>query len=315
MKMRKLAPKVPVFSNSDDFGSSEKRPEGAQESMHQGHETKSQAAIVRGKSRRTCMLSIDLIDANPFSSREIYTPRMIRDRATALLIQGQRDPIHVIPNPNKPDRFIIADGWIRVQACRDYRVMNKLLAEVHEGMSMNEAAWFGYEQNEVASQYCELDRAMFYEKLTQRGATETQIKKYAYLSSSQMIYYRSFAQLPADVMEVVRRDPRRFDAIAVHQISKVVRCVGVKQAVKLAARYCEKERRFSWLVGQVQALIEAKEDKRNGPSKKVKFRNGFYEVRGSSVKVRITIENPAVRASFLEKLEELLATYESPRVS
>lgn len=252
-------------------------------------------------------IAVSLIDPNHLAPREVYTPKMIKDRAEALRTQGQHDPIHVIPNPEKPGRYIICDGWTRVQACRDHEVMHELLAEVHEGMTLEESAWFGYQQNEEREQHCDLDRAMFYEKLIAAGESAAEVARKAGVSRSQMTFYRAFSKLPPDVIEIIRTEPSKVGANAAYQISKIAERVGVKQAARITVKFVEENHTYSWLVNQVQTLLEPKRTKQPAASKQVRFNNGYYKQRGDAFEVSIVVD-PSKSASFAAELETLLAT-------
>lgn len=257
--------------------------------------------------RNLCLIPIALIDANPLAPREVYTPQMIKDRAEALRTQGQHDPIHVIPNPDIDGRFIIADGWTRVQACLEHKVLDELLAEIHDHLTIQQAAWFGYQQNEEREQHCDLDRAMFYEKLIASGESAAEVARKAGVSRAQMTYYRSFSKLPADVIEIIKNDPKRFGASAAYQLSKVADKVGRKQAVRLAVKFTEENHPYAWIVNQAQALMEPKANKQPLASKQVRYNNGYYKQRGDAFEIIITVD-PAKRAKFASELEALLAT-------
>ena len=56
-------------------------------------------------------------------------------------------------------------------------LLDTLLAEIHEGLSLREAAWFGYEQNEGREQQSDYDRAMFHEKLLADGETAEELAR------------------------------------------------------------------------------------------------------------------------------------------
>ena len=269
-----------------------------------GHVT---AKTEEASERKYRKIDISLIDPNPLAPREIYTAEMVRDRANALLTQGQHDPIHVIPNPDEPGRFIICDGWTRVQACRDHQVMRELLAEVHEDMSLEESAWFGYQQNEEREQHCDLDRAMFYEKLIGAGESATEVARKAGLSKQHMTSFRAYSKLPVDVLEIVRSDPKRFGANAAYQILKVYERVGVKQAVRLAAQFAEESRTYSWLVSQVHALAEPRHARNATASRQIRYTNGFYKQKGDAFEVSIVV-SPEKRAKFALELESLLSS-------
>ena len=258
-------------------------------------------------NRKYQNIAVSLIDANPLAPREIYTPQMIRERAEALRTQGQHDPIHVIPNPDEPKRFIICDGWTRVQACRDHQVMHELLAEVHEGMSLEESAWFGYQQNEERQQHCDLDRAMFYERLIATGESAAEVSRRAGISKSQMTFYRSYSRLPSEVMDIIRESPDRFGATVAYHLERLCQNAGKRKAVALAARYAEENRPRSWLIAQVQGLIEAPAPRRPSSAKQIRFANGFYKQRDDSFEVNIKVD-PAKRDAFAQALEALLAT-------
>ena len=187
------------------------------------------------KGRNLTMIGVHLIDPNPLAPREVYTPEMILNRAEDLRAQGQHDPIHVIPNPDAAGRFIICDGWTRVQACREHKVFDTLLAEIHTELGMQESAWFGYEQNEGRSQHCDLDRAMFYEKLIAAGESQAEVARRAKVSKTMMSFYRAYAKLPEDVLEIVRLHPHKFGATEAYQLAKLHDKAGIRKADGFAA--------------------------------------------------------------------------------
>ena len=252
-------------------------------------------------------IGIHLIDQNPLAPREVYTSAMILDRADDLRAQGQHDPIHVIPNSKEPGRFIICDGWTRVQACRDHKVFDSLLAEIHHELSLEESAWFGYEQNECRSMHCDLDRAMFYEKLIAAGESAVDIARRAKLSKSMMSFYRAYAKLPEDVMEIVRQNPSKFGSLVAYQLHKVHDKCGLRKAVALAGKYAGEDQTVRWLTNQAQALLNPNASKSTTPSKQIRYSNGYYKQRGDVFEVSIAVPEDK-RISFSIALEKLLDT-------
>lgn len=251
-------------------------------------------------------IGIHLIDANPLAPREVYTPEMILGRAEDLRAQGQHDPIHVIPNAKMPGRFIICDGWTRVQACSQHKVLDALLAEVHSELSLEESAWFGYEQNECRSMHCDLDRAMFYEKMITAGETASEISRRAKLSKTMMSFYRAYAKLPEDVMELVRQNPGKFGATEVYQLFKVYDKCGLRKAVALAGKYAGEDQTVRWLTDQAQALIAPTKHNTPTAGKTMRYSNGIYKQRGNTYQLNITVA-PQHKEAFTKGLEELLS--------
>ena len=256
------------------------------------------------------MISVDLIDPNPLAPREVYTPQMILERAENLRSQGQHDPIHVIANPDAPGRFIIGDGWTRVQACRDYKVLESLLAEIHDGLSLRDCAWFGYEQNEGRSQQCDLDRALFYEKLIAMGESTADITRRAKVSKTMMSFYRAYAKLPNDILDIARQYPEKFGATEAYQLSRLLEQCGLRQAVNLANKYATENQTVRWLTHRVTSLMNPVAKKTKVAGKTVRYKTGVYKQHGDSFELTITVgaEHREAFAQGLEKLLEMVAS-------
>ncbi len=255
--------------------------------------------------RNLTMIGVHLIDPNPLAPREVYTPEMILNRAEDLRAQGQHDPIHVIPNPNAPGRFLICDGWTRVQACREHKVFEALLAEIHTELGLQESAWFGYEQNEGRSQHCDFDRAMFYEKLIAAGETPAEVARRAKVSKTMMSFYRAYSKLPEDVLEIIRVHPHKFGATEAYQLAKLHDKAGIRKAVSLANKYASEDQTQRWLTNQVQALLNPLAHKAKTAGKTIRYANGVYKQRGDVFELVITV-SAEQREAFAQGLEELL---------
>jgi ParB family transcriptional regulator, chromosome partitioning protein len=262
-------------------------------------------AMNSGSVRNLTTIGVHLIDPNPLAPREVYTPEMILNRAEDLRAQGQHDPIHVIPHPNATGRFIICDGWTRVQACREHKVFESLLAEIHTEFGVQESAWFGYEQNEGRSQHCDLDRAMFYEKLIAAGESPAEVARRAKVSKTMMSFYRAYAKLPEDVLEVIRMHPHKFGATVAYQLAKLYDKAGIRKAVALANKYAAEDQPQRWLTNQVQALLNPIAHKAKTSGKTIRYANGIYKQRGDVFELVITV-SAEQREAFAQGLEDLL---------
>lgn len=272
----------------------------------------SQAGMNQGgnspfQSRNLQALAVTLIDPNPLAPREIYTSTMILERAEALRSQGQHDPIHVIPNPQFAGRYIIIDGWTRVLACIQHDVFPTLLAEIHTELTLEAAAWYGYEQNEERQQHCDLDRAFFYEKLIARGIPANEIARRAKLSKTLMSFYRAYSKLPEDVLEIIRASPNKFGANAVYQLWKLHEKCGVRKTVALAGKYAAEDQTYRWLSNQAQAFINPNAQNKLAPSRQIRYVNGYYKQRGDIFEIAITVADEHKKA-FSDALEALLNT-------
>lgn len=303
-KERVLAPPMPLpaFRQGTDDNAPAPAAETASAST-----ASSAAATDQAQGRDLRYIPVDLIDPNPLAPREVYTPQMIRDRAEALRDQGQHDPIHVIPNPEAPGRYIICDGWTRVQACIDHKVLGELLAQVRPELSLEDAAWFGYQQNEEREQHCDLDRAMFYAKLISSGMSAAEVGRRASKSKAQMARYGYFSKLPDAVLDIVRDAPGKFGSNAAEALYKVFNARGQAKAVALAQRYKDEDQTVRWLVAQAEMAIAPTGHKPKSQAKNWRFGNGYLKQRGDTFDMQVQV--PADhREAFAEALEQLLAT-------
>lgn len=252
-------------------------------------------------------IPVDLIDPNPFAPREIYTPEMILQRADNLRTQGQHDPIHVIPNPDEPGRYIIADGWTRTLACKTHAVFPTLNAIIHYGLTAKDAAWFGFESNEGREQHCDFDRAMFFEKMIAEGMSQSEVARRVHMEKSAMSMYLSFSKLPDEILLLVREYPSKFTYRAAYAVWRIFEKAGIRKAVAVAGKFCEENQPIRWLENQVQAAMQPSTHKSTSAQKYIRYTNGFYKQRSDEFELSIKV--PAdKRAEFAAALESLLST-------
>ena len=309
MKLRRMGPGVPIqgFSNS---------PSPSNSSINDTTAAGTSVLQTRVRSfdstRDIRELDIDLIDPNPLAPREVYTNAMIRVMADALTEQGQHDAIHVTPNLDAPGRYIICDGWTRVQACKNHGILGgKLLAEIHHNLTIENSAWFGYQQNEGRNQHFDIDRGLFYSKLLEAGQSPTEIARRANLSKSLMSFYLSFRKLPDSVLDVIRDRPERFGATAAYHLAKFFLDKGNSDAIlDLAQQFAQEGHSVRWLAAQTRLPATTEPTTKPAPKiKTVTYSNGRYELSEAQCKLDINLENvpPAMRSTFTIELEKLIA--------
>lgn len=316
MKKRLLSPGIPLppYQGGEETPYARARAqadEGAREHTNK-HEQIVHGEYARPQPERDLrLISVDLIDPNPYAPRVVYTPEMILKIATGLREQGQNDAIHVIPNTEQAGRYIIADGWTRVQACRIHKVADHLWAQVHHGMTPMQAGVFGYRQNETRNSHTDYDRAMFFERLIESGMSPSEVAD-AYGITRQMIHlYRAFAKLPEELREVVRSHPQHFGPVAANELLKLANRAGVNRAVTTAMQFVEEDRSVRWLVSRVHALTEARKDKGPALVKQVRYANGYFKQRGDRIELSIEVP-PELRDEFAAEVEALLAKVAKP---
>ncbi len=308
MKLRRMGPGVPIqgFSNSPSPSNSSRTDTTADGTSVLQTQVRS-----FDSTRDIREVDVDLIDPNPLAPREVYTNVMIRAMADALTEQGQHDAIHVIPNLDTPGRYIICDGWTRVQACKKHDILGgKLLAEIHHELTVEESAWFGYQQNEGRNQHFDVDRGLFYAKLIEAGQSQTEIARRTNLSKSLMSFYLSYSKLPEPVLDLIRDRPERFGATAAYHLAKFfLDNKNLAAILDLAQQFALEGHSVRWLAAQTK-LPAAHQPTRPAPKiKTVTYANGRYELSEAQCKLDINLENvpPAIRLTFTIELEKLIA--------
>jgi ParB family chromosome partitioning protein len=256
-------------------------------------------------------IPVALIDENIYGPRVVYTHDMILNRAEELRTQGQHDPIHLIPNPDIPGRYIIADGWTRVQACIQHGVLDELLAEIHPHLNPEQAGWFGYQQNEGRNQHTDYDRAMFFIKMIENGETASEVAIKANISKTAMSFFMAFRDLPEDLLLIVREHPVKFGSTAAYYLSKLYKHAGAKKAVAIALRFSEGEHPIRWLVNQVQSITTPLTSKQATTKKTIRYANGYLKERVDGFELVISVPDDK-REAFSTALETLLDTVAMP---
>ena len=257
-------------------------------------------------------IPVELIDPNPLAPRTVYTAEMIQARADDLRTQGQHDPIHVTPNPAKPGRYVICDGWTRVQACLVHGTLKSLRAEIHPDLSSVDSALFGYQQNEGRKQHCDLDRAMFFEKLKATGLSAVQVSAMTGIPENRLSMYKALASLPGPVLQQIEKAPELFGYNAGAQLARLCPSnalsddPGVAKAVHIAEAYAAGDKTFKWLKGQVEHQLAQKPRPVVRTGANFRYPEGFLRGHGDTVQLELRISTPQRQASLLEELRTFL---------
>jgi ParB family chromosome partitioning protein len=192
-----------------------------------------------------------LVDQNRYPPRQLYHDDAIKIIADSIRDNGQRDAIHVMPHPDKPGRFIVGDGWTRVQAIRSYSINEyKILARIHQGTSEREISWLGFDQNEQRSEQTDYDRAMFFISQKANGAQWDEIAEKSGISKSRMSHFAAYEKLPAQLSYLVKMNTAKLSARAAYFLSQAVANHGEEVAERLAQRFVDEDRPQSWLESQ-----------------------------------------------------------------
>lgn len=260
------------------------------------------------------LVDVRLIEQNANPPRLLYSAEAIDSLAESIEQDGQRDPVHLIPHPTREGRFIIGDGWTRVQAIRSRSLNdNKVLARIHLGLSEEEAAWLGYSQNEDRSQLTDYDKAAYYSSWHAQGRSWEDIAQKAGVSKTLMSFYSAFSKLPADVALLAKLNPQKITANVASILCRAATLKGDIAALRLATQFIEGDHPRKWLESHVESMTVERKRSHNAIRYQKAYGDGFYKQRADGqVEAKLFIE-PERLDDFNEKFGRLLDEFFSPQ--
>lgn len=273
-----------------------------------------QTAVEPDATRYIAEIDTRLIDPNKNPPRQLYSDDRIRDLSESIRDGGQRDPIHVILNPDKPGRYIIGDGWTRVQAIRAYNVnQGKVMAWVYKDLDEEQISWLGFKQNEERTSATDFDRAAYYQTWHEAGMSWEEIAQRCGVSKVTMSGFTAYSKLGHQIQDIAKRHPEKLTAAAASILIRLQNQVGEDAAAAIANRFVSEERTHKWLKDRVDNRIKKYEKyEQTGEKRKDsiifsrKFGEGFYKQRANGkVELSISIKEERVD-EFNSALQDLL---------
>lgn len=252
------------------------------------------------------------IDENQHAPRQQYSDSTILDLAASIKEKGQRDAIHVIPNPKKPGRYIVGDGWTRVQAIRAKDLQElKVKAVIHNDLSEVDVAWFGYWQNEERNEHTDFDRATFYNKLREEGWTWDQLSARTGIPVGTLLPYGAYTKADPDILDLAKRYPKKVTVNVVSLLARMNEARGLDATLSLCRSFIENDETIRWLRDRVLVATDHKKTERKSSSVKFqrRYASGMFKQRtDGSIEVSGTIPQNKLE-EFNAAMDRLLQPY------
>ncbi|EHL24798.1 parB-like partition protein [Acidovorax sp. NO-1] len=254
------------------------------------------------------------VDENAYPPRTQYNDTAIMEIANSIHENGQRDAIHVIPNPSKPGRFIIGDGWTRVQAIRARDLQDrKVKAVIHYDLTEQQAAWLGYAENEERRGHSDYDRALFFKKFRDNGWTWDQIAHETGIPIGTLYQYSAYDNLDVDLVDFAKRHPEKVTVNAISHFKRLTELKDRDYAVEVCRHFVDEDETFRWLKQKVEIASEAAGKKSGRKKSQVNFQrrfpNGHFRLRtDGQVEITGTI-SPERLEEFNALIEKSLAPF------
>jgi ParB family chromosome partitioning protein len=279
----------------------------------------SQTAMQQGNSGlqvayEAFWIDVMSVDENCYPPRHQYSDSAIMEIADSILANGQRDAIHVIPHPTRPGRFIVGDGWTRVQAIRAKNIQGlKVKAIVHHHMNEEEAAWLGYAENEERQAHTDFDRAMFFKTFREKGWTWERISDATHVPVGTLYPYGNYDSLDVDLLDYAKRFSGKVTVNAVALLKRLTDLRGPEYALNICKSFVEEDQTFRWLKEKIQAAADSASHRSGRKKSQVNFQrryaSGSFRLRiDGQVEISGTIP-PEKLEEFNAHMDKFLAPY------
>jgi ParB/RepB/Spo0J family partition protein len=169
----------------------------------------------------TKVLPLNVIDPPTISQRHEYPREMVDRMATSIrrqahgkpdILDGQINPIIVVPHPLVDGRFLIVDGFTRFQAFTDQFLSDFIKATIRYGMSQAEIFAMAYSANVDRNGTSDFDRGMALASAIKEGIYKDQKDAASALGidTAAITGLLAFARFPQSIVDVIKTAPEKF---------------------------------------------------------------------------------------------------------
>lgn len=169
----------------------------------------------------TKVLPLNVIDPPTISQRHDYPREMVDRMATSIrrqahgkpdILDGQINPIIVVPHPMIDGRFLIVDGFTRYQAFADQFLSDFIKATIRYGMSQAEIFAMAYSANVDRNGTSDFDRGMALATAISEGIYKDQKDAAAALGidTAAITGLLAFAKFSQPIIDVIKTAPHQF---------------------------------------------------------------------------------------------------------
>ena len=181
----------------------------------------------------TQVLALSSIDPPTISQRATYSREMVDRMATAIrrqalgkpsILDGQINPIIVVPHPEKPGRYIIVDGFTRYQAFESNVLSDSIKATIRTDLTEAESFAMAFSANVDRNDTSDFDRGMALTEAFRKGlyVDRTEAAKALGIDRNAVVGLLAFAELPKSVISQIQEKPENFSYAYANRLQSFV---------------------------------------------------------------------------------------------
>jgi ParB family chromosome partitioning protein len=282
---------------------------GAQGSaLPQEENAQSKPAASDDHGVRMEVVTIELIDQNPFNARKIYRSSRVNELAASIGAHGQETPGMATV---RDGRYILAAGHYRLKALKLLGAKTMILM-VREHLTDRELYALSYRENAEREAQSSLDNALSWRDLIDKGiySSESDIAEATSMSLPNVNKTMAALRLSATVLDLVKEDPKAFAMSALYELALYEEAAGSVKALAIAKLVAAGEAGRKE-IQEARAQVETpRERKRKETSRQYKIkRDGkpiglLKEWDSGKVLFEVAVEDPKERAALVAELRE-----------
>ena len=263
--------------------------------------------------RRTIAVLISLVDDNPFNARIFYDGAVVARLSREIRADGQLVAAMAIPSTSNSNRFTLIDGHYRLQAIRAAG-LSTIQLDVRDAVPNVELFRLSFTLNEHRAPHTALDNALAWRRILDSGDVVSHEALSAITGKSGATISKTLQMLemPADVLQIVKAHPNRFNFRVGYALTQICKAGGVTQAKKLAKRAITED--------VTTTEVDQHVIKAQGGMRTLRPRTGSQKVQVNStacvgtikrwesgkVSIELTFAEPARACLMIEQLKHLV---------
>ncbi|VVE37236.1 ParB/RepB/Spo0J family partition protein [Pandoraea terrigena] len=169
----------------------------------------------------TIEVSLSQVKESVFNPRHFYLARRLEDLVASIAEAGQQQPIHVVPDYDRPGEFVVHDGGRRVRAMRSLKhaKARALVVDVPIGIQSYK---LGYELNTRRENQTPFDNAVKWTYLLENKHFASQKELAETLGQDESIVSQTLTigKIPEEVMLEMMSNQERFPVRVAYEVSK-----------------------------------------------------------------------------------------------
>lgn len=256
-------------------------------------------------------VDINLIDDNPYNSREKYKQEKINERAKSIAASGQVTPAAVATHPDVPGRYILIDGQYRKRALQ---LLGRKQIDIKKFKinSQIELYLLSKLHNQERENECVLDHAYAWQRLMKSGLIKEQHELCTLEGKSEATVSKtlSLLKIPAQILDMFDEQPDRLTLRAGGELLKLCELLPIEEVVPIAREVLLDE----ISVRELENLVRTKKTPRNRKEMALTYKltkseivdGGYIKNFGNGkILVELRINDAAAREKAVTTLREM----------